>query len=268
MQKKKREEILSHLSRYKQYELGVYDCGPWWKNSKEYPHILPLHRFDANIINKGFQGELLELVSLKDRHLGIHHLNSSQALAINLFGPFVVTGMLSVLSRSFGEVFGRGSCQFEHIEEETEGTNFDFFIQTRSQKFFFEVKYTEDRFGNAKDDEHHNRKYDQIYKVKLGQICGISKEEFFKDYQLWRNILYADRGIVIFVIPVFRDDLEKKIENTKRKINRPERVRIAFVEDICEIALNSGNERFADHFIEFRKKYLVTNYKKGTDLFS
>lgn len=49
------------------------------------------------------------------------------------------------------------------------------------------------------------------------KVASISKEEFFKHYQLWRNIIYAVEGLVVFVFVEPRKDLTGAVESAKRK---------------------------------------------------
>ena len=80
MNKKDRETVISHLVNYKTASLGIEANGTWWRNRREYMHILPKRLDEANIIDKGYQSDILELIAEKSRHLGFHHLDSSQAL--------------------------------------------------------------------------------------------------------------------------------------------------------------------------------------------
>jgi len=260
MKKIIRTKILNHLAEYKQNSIGISENGTWWKNQQEYRHILPQKFNMKNIIDAGFKSQLLEQISISERHIGFNHLNSSQALALNLFGPFLVASKLASLSLLVGTDYSRCSWKFEHVYNKDEGTNFDLYLEADKQKCFFEVKYTEDRFGAASDDDHHNRKFDLIYRNRLAKITDISKQEFFRDYQLWRNIIYKREGEVIFVIPRFRDDLLKRIEIARTKIDNPQSVKVVFIEDICRLGSSVDDGRFRDHFSEFDKKYLVKNF--------
>jgi len=256
MKKVTRTNILEHLAIYKREVLGVVPNGTWWRNGRVYTHILPSKLSDQNVIDAGFKNELLQLISEKEKHLGFHHLNSSQALAVNLFGPFLTSGRLTPLSKVLGHELVKPIWKFEKVFDPDEGTNFDLFGKTEAKSLFFEVKYTEDRFGSAKDDEHHNNKYREIYLSRLESITSISRKDFFREYQLWRNLLYQDSGVVFFVIPKFREDLLERIEIAKDRTSHAERVKVVFIDDICDVGMSIDNTAFNSHYTEFRKKYL------------
>lgn len=263
MNKEIAEKILSikeNLSIYKKNTLGI-DKNGMWKGS-EYSHILPFDNRYENIINKGFREDLKKLISQDALHFGFPHLNSSQALALNLFGPLVLEGNLSVINnvlevKNNNLISNESEGKFEFIEQANEGTNFDFYIQDKSNKFYFEVKYTENEFGKAKDDLNHQQKYSEFYKKRLKDIVDIKSGDFFKEYQLWRNIIYAKNGYVFLVLPRFRDDLIKKVDDAKEKIKNTEignRVKLLIIDELVEEC--EKNKELKDHYIEFRKKYL------------
>lgn len=251
------KKIKEHLTNYKKQTLKINECGEWWSNHKQYPHILPIKLADKNIINKGC--DLSELSHTIKKHQGFHHLNSSQALALNLFGPLVKCKRLDIIIDIINPM---SNGLFEHIEDENEGTNFDFFIEDSSaNKYFFEVKYSERTFGRTSNDQKHQKKYDQIYIEKLQKISTeVSKEDFFKQYQLWRNIIYAEKGNVYFILPKFRTDLVEKIENAKTLIadnDIKNRINILYIDDIVKRAKNVP--KLKEHYEEFEKKYLMIN---------
>ena len=247
-------KIRNHLKKYKENKLGIKECGKWWKNNKEYGHILPFDKKFKNIIQSGFYKQLKTLLETDSVHLGFHHLNSSQALALNLFGPLVVTKHLNLIDSNINTSKGL----FEYIEDHQENTNFDFFIDNPADKnYYFEVKYTESCFGKAQDDKRHRQKYIEIYEPKLNSIANITEEEFYQEYQLWRNIIYAHKGIVNFVLPKFRDDLITAVKKTKEKIiNKAlsNRVRIILIDDLVERCKKVPE--LNEHYTEFENKYL------------
>jgi len=52
---------------------------------------------------------------------------------------------------------------FEHVADEEEGTNFDFFILFASgHRVYIEVKFAESSFGTCVDDAQHRSKLDSI----------------------------------------------------------------------------------------------------------
>ena len=165
------QKVKESLGRYKEQNLEILDCGEWWKNHKQYKYILPIEKKYDNIIDKGFKENLIAIIPKDKLHLGFHHLNSSQALAINLFGPLIITNNLKVIDSEFGVLDLHSD--FEYVENQKEGTNFDFYLGCQDKRNFFEVKYSEQKFGNAKDDPSHQQKFAEIYKSDLGEISDI-----------------------------------------------------------------------------------------------
>ncbi len=252
------EKIIEHLTKYKEQTLNINECGNYWKDQEQYyHHILPIKLADKNIINKGC--DLSELLHTIKKHQGFHHLNSSQALALNLFGPLVKCKRFDIIDN----INPLSNSHFEYIEDKIEKTTFDFFIEDScsANKYFFEVKYTEHDFGYTDNDQKHQIKYEQIYRGKLQKISAkVSKEDFFEQYQLWRNIIYAEKGNVYFILPKFRTDLVEKIENAKTLIadnDIKNRINILYIDDIVKRAKNVPELK--EHYEEFEKKYLVIN---------
>ena len=247
-------KIITHLGDYKEESLKISECGEWWGNKKKYRYILPIAEKYENIIDAGFKEDLKNLISNNSVHLGFHHLNSSQALALNLLGPLVITKNLKIIDLS--EDFDNNTASFEYIEDKNEQTNFDFFVTSQNNKNYFEVKYTEHNFGSANDDKNHRQKYLEIYKSQLENISNISEKEFFKNYQLWRNIIYAQKGNVYFVLPRFREDLFARVKDAKEKILNPEindRVKVLIIDDL--VAKCKEKPDLQKHYEEFEKKY-------------
>ena len=247
--------IKEHLASYKVNTLNIAENGTWWKNDKQYQHILPKSKYVKNVIDKGFQKELLSLISAKDLHLGFHHLNSSQALALNLFGPLIFTNNLSLIGNILKiDISDNDKSKFEFIENLNENTNFDYFIKGKSINIYFEVKYTENNFGNAKDDNEHQEKYFRLYKDRLAKITNITRKQFLNNYQLWRNILYSENGYIVFVLPEFRKDLIDIVDSTKKSLINKEYIKILKIEDI--ISKCKQIDLLKNHYIEFENKYL------------
>ena len=251
-----KKKLYGHLAYYKDHRLEIKRNGIWKRNGKEYPHILPCNQTDANLIDCGYFNELKDLKSSIKLHSDFHHLNSSQALAFNLMVPIQCEKMYTTLLSLIGESDDVEEFHFEYVEDEMENTNFDFFIKSRNSKYYFELKYTENRFGSAKDDQRHNQKYQTIYKSRLEKIVKIDKKEFFKRYQLWRNLIYTKNGIVVFVLPKFRKDIADEIELAKEKMFKKDSVKILFIDDLCLNLISCKNEKIATHYREFYNKYL------------
>lgn len=257
----KMEDIYQHLAEYKRNVLGITENGEWRK--KPYKHILPKEHLNKNLIQSKYYNDLLNLT--KDPsitlHKGFHHLNSSQALCFNLFVPMIEENAFQPLFDLISINDDFKYHKFEYIFDYKENTNFDFFIEGKNTKYFFEVKYTEANFGSAANDKKqkhkHEIKYNNIYKERLAKITNISMEIFFRDYQLWRNLIYTDQGIVVFVIPEFREDLHEKINDAKSKMKNYQNVEVLFIEKICKTYQQINIGEFESHYSEFYNKYFA-----------
>lgn len=253
-----KQQVLKHLAEYKRHKLGIDASGVWWGNGLPYDHILPLHEANKNLISEFYGQPLVDLVFSQrvKPHPGFHHLNSSQALTVNLFGPLELEKNYEACGRLIGTTLPEPHGLFEHVENYDEGTNFDFFIQSQQAKYFFEVKYTEDRFGAAKDDARHREKFERIYKDMLRPIVAIDRKEFFRKYQLWRNIAYSSMGTVVFVLPRFRRDLIDEVRLASERIAEPDSVKILLIDELSEELERSCWPALSGHNTEFFRKYL------------
>ena len=90
----------------------------------------------------------------------------------------------------------------------------------------------------------------------------ISEEDFFEEYQLWRNIRFAVKDknhTTCFLFPKFRNkDLAKTVEAAKAKCRKDvrDRIKIIFADDVVNAMRKSGNKDLKAHYDEFYKKYL------------
>ena len=250
-----RERIIKHLADYKIKILKIDKNGIWRK--KKYPHILPKEDWKKNIIPQTeYDQKIISEIKNKNikLHQGFHHLTSSQALCFNLFYPiFFAEKFDLLLDKKLHKDY-----IFEYIKDENENTNFDLYVETNQAKYYFEIKYTENEFGKAKNDKRHEDKYEKIYKDKLKKFTGVTMEIFFRYYQLFRNLIYDD-GYNIFVFPKDRSDLKDTIkyviENHCKE--QEEHIIILPIEEIVEIMLGSSDNKLIKHYELFRKKYLL-----------
>lgn len=204
------EKLLEHLKDYKIQKLKIPESGTFKSNGKlvKKDHILPKEKESKNLLDEGFHKDELkvyeELKKEKKLHRYFHHLNSSQAMAINFLEPLIQKDMLSyVLSNDKSKVCEEFFEYELHNDETFEKkphtkTNFDFFIKTNSKRHFYEFKYTEASFGSAKKDEIHSQKYEKVYKPALKKVCKTIPEEkqFLNEYQLWRLFCHLQYGDV------------------------------------------------------------------------
>lgn len=278
--KKYNELIKDHLASYKSNRLGISQDGIWKNNNKEYKHILPEPLYKLNIIET-FRKEFWEYFKTGQKeaikkHQDSHHLNSSQAMAFNLFFPFIYANKLSILIDSLeiepcGEVLEN---TFEKIEWSEEGTNFDFFIRFNSHiNILFELKFSENEFGRAKNDDSHLKKYNKIYKPALKDIMipdfGDS-QQFFKNYQIIRNLIYLGRGInnyVVFIFPEQNHDLKSGEAVILKSVSDKykNKVRIIYLENLVQRILNGLSykdyHKLITHFELFQEKYILMHHR-------
>ena len=153
------------------------------------------------------------LESLPSLHLDFHHLNSSQAMAFNLFFPFFgmqgncTTSLLTALglAERVGEIC---RWEFEAIPDAAEGTNVDFLAGfVDGARLFVEVKLTETEFSSCQNDEAHRNKLQNVYTPRLQDKVtegALAEANFFRHYQLFRNVshLNLDAGdVLVLVVP-------------------------------------------------------------------
>jgi hypothetical protein len=97
-----RNMACEHLAQYKVHALGMQEDGLFHHRGRGIPkaHILPIVHRDRNILESyrvRFWSSTYSQVRL---HRFFHHLNSSQALCINLFYPLIDNGHDIVHKRS------------------------------------------------------------------------------------------------------------------------------------------------------------------------
>ena len=261
-------DIYFNLEKYKKEKLGILKSGFYKKNNSEIEkgHILPKEAIERNLLDTEYLQALKayynEIKTRKKIHRYFHHLNSSQALTLNLFVPVVEEKLYKKITNCEKPIILK---RFEYLEKESfetnYKTNFDFFFQSEIDKYFFEVKYTEQRFGPAKSDISHNYKFQKEYQPIINIICSqsVNETDFFKDYQLWRNICYSIYGHVYFVIPKFRTDLQSQIEAfiSHLRPNYREKIHIFIIDDFVTEMINIKNMKLSNHYKEFRRKYLL-----------
>ena len=206
------DSLKAHLADYKHNQLGVFEDGLWSRNSQPYPHILPLELRQLNIVApiRAAFWEYAEREGLSlQLHRDFHHLNSSQALAFNLFFPFVALAwsqpqlLLAALGLDGKQVASFG---FEVVPDPQEGTNFDFLaIFSDDTRLFVEVKLAETEFGRCEPDARHEEKRQSLYVGRLADkvipTC-LESPAFFSSYQLLRNLSHlSPADTLILLVP-------------------------------------------------------------------
>lgn len=268
--------VWEHLGRYRQHALKISAKGTY--RGGIYDHILPQEHYRANLLepvrDRFWEYASNEMVGLRPLtghlHKYFHHLNSSQAMCFNLFYPFLVEAsgtnqLVQILLGQMDEV--AAEARFEHVICAEEGTNFDFFIRCASgRKLLFECKFTETEFGQAKADQRHRDKLEQIYKPMLrgkAKLEALQESTFFKHYQLLRNAAHVNpknRDHLFIIFPRGNPGVESPLVKKAGKIYElledamHSSVSILLLEDI--ISRIEERHGLNGHWSLFREKYL------------
>ena len=241
------KDLQRHLTAYKGLRLGVREAGIFLHKGKEVRcgHILPKELKWLNVIEP-FRSEIRTyLDEHKDikLHKYFHHLNSSQAFALNLFFPFFEDGASSsstllLALRVPGELV---QWRLEYLPDPDEGTNVDVAWKGPSGAWTYcEVKLSEQEFGQASDDPRHLRKLKKIYGPTLAPLCSgelLEPRTFFEHYQILRNVWLAAReptASTVFLLPkqnaALWEPLRRVMDALQPSLRA--RVHIAEVEDV------------------------------------
>ena len=255
-----RKKMMEHLIHYKQCILHDNENGNGIK------HVFTDPR--KNLIGgKGFDDELTDCIRKLNANGTLRndftHMTSSQAFTINFFTPLIAEKKLSMLG-PFCHDAEFPFCAYEYVKDPAEETQFDFYVsgQNGIPTVSVEVKYSEDRFGDAIDDDNHLEKYSKIYGPLMSQTASVPENqyEFFEYYQLWRNILYATKNPgqhVCFLFPAFRKDLKGRVNYilTKCKEGIKPFIHVIYADCVVEELIALGG-RLGDYYTEFKRKYL------------
>lgn len=262
-----KQKILTRLAKYKKDKLGISENGVWINQDGEeieYQHILPAKDILENLIHSAFYESMMKTYNKKKEliHPGFKNLNSSQAFCFNFFQPIIDNDLYYVLLEK--QELRNLKINYEYEKENDDETQFDFYIHNDLFKASFEVKYTEDTFGYT-DYDSHKDKWESIYKEKVEKLLGKDKlrpEDFFSDYQIWRNILFTlDKAHhTYFLYPRFRkDDLTPVIERVLERFPElKERVSCLYADDFVDkiIKTEKYSKELKEHYQEFKSKYL------------
>lgn len=236
-------------------------------------HILPLEDSNKSAAKKraaAMQKYLNIDVSnylgskLKGLHQYSHHLNSSQTLCIQFFSAlidgeyphFTAKQELVELLKTIGISIHEGAeCKFEYTEQdkdkyrfkihnqerkevnEYEGTSFDFHIKDNDVEVYFEIKFTEDGFGKANNDQRHEEKAEQYTKLLPPSIKPTpTVDELLTHYQLFRNIIRAtdEKKYVVFITDANNPSTENEKTEFIAKFGEPNNVLFLTWQEIRE----------------------------------
>jgi hypothetical protein len=272
-------KLNGHLVEYKRETLRVEESGSWIARGKnvQHPHILPKERAALNLLPVYRQAcnDYLRTARPKiKKHQYFHHLNSSQAMCLNLFFPFQSdASLIPILLDALRLPQGAPKGEFEKVFDTEENTNFDFFLDYGDgfDKVFFELKLSEQGFGTAKRslwDEKYQAKFVRHYQPHLEGFVPpkwLEQEEFLNHYQILRNLSYLRRhpgSKLYFIFPKANESLAKSEQAITELGTLPwiqDRMFIVHLESLINqlISRTVADGRLLDHLHDFRQKYIV-----------
>ncbi|OGP92377.1 MAG: hypothetical protein A2157_08140 [Deltaproteobacteria bacterium RBG_16_47_11] len=261
-----------HLAEYKANRLGVREAGIYRKTGRAYQHLLPSNLRYLNLL-ESIRAEFREYLHHNPAvrlHADFHHLNSSQALAFNLFYPFLSAGgeIARLIAQALGLVGDIREWHFEYVPDAEEGTNVDVAWQNSDGIWAFcEVKLSESEFGSAKPDQRHEKKFREIYSPRLRGLVDerlLEFHEFCQHYQLLRNIslLATHSGShVVFLIPEQNNALIPALNAVLDSLvaSVRHRVHVAYLEKVLISIKNHGtlNPELKLYAGQLEEKYVV-----------
>jgi hypothetical protein len=264
--------LRKHLAEYKAKRLGIREAGVYRKTGRAYRHLLPSNLRYLNLL-ESIRAEFREYLRHSPTvrlHPDFHHLNSSQALAFNLFYPFLSAG--GEAARSMAQALGlEGDIRewhFEYVPDAEEGTNVDVAWQNSDGAWAFcEVKLSEGEFGSAKPDQRHEKKFREIYSPRLHGLVDerlLEFNEFCRHYQLLRNIsllaTHSDSHVV-FLIPEQNSALGPALHAVLGSLAASvrHRVHVAYLEKVLVSIKNHRtlNPELKLYAAQLEEKYVV-----------
>lgn len=158
--------------------------------------------------------------------------------------------------------------EFEYTPDGPTRTNFDFYLElSNKMKFYMEIKYTENGFGSISPDSNYPDRYDREWtKFYCSQVRNsvhlknMSSEDFYKNYQINRNLAYIknDLDYVVFIYPFDNTSLYNSKYQGK-KLNEVKIKNFFQIDwhELCDMTLDITNgTEFYSHYLEFKEKYL------------
>ncbi len=264
------KRIKQHLESYKNKHFPDHTHGTW--RNKAYKHILPNNDEDRylNILPE-YREQIKRYLSAENisLHYAFHHLNSSQAMCLNFFYPLYQNKSLEFLTTrilNVSEEINYDTVSFEKKGEErgfgTRPTYFDFYFETKSKKkFYFEIKYSENGFGQGKVN---NERYTNFYAKHLNQILkqGTFNEQiFYKNYQIFRNLIHINQSsYVVFVYPKKNRGVMRGLDKGKEFLNleyHEHLVEITWEELYTAAKKSLNSKKILTQVADFKDKYMV-----------
>jgi hypothetical protein len=267
------QKLLAQLVVYKRKALPGAADGTRTHDGEARPHghVLPRESFQANIL-PGIREPFWQWFEAQAPRLTLresfHHLDSTQAMAFNLFFPFLEEGRVaSRLLKVLGVQDGEYQGHFEKVLDPEENTSFAFCMQADpGETLFFDVKLSDEGFGVCADDEGHGEKLERHYRPHLKDHVDakwLAAPKFVENYELMRKLSYLGRypnSGMAFILPKANErlkDAEEEIKHIVSKALAP-RVAILYLEYLVERILEAtaDDATLHEHFLAFRDKYI------------
>lgn len=266
------DRLAKHLSEYRSSVLEVVEPGIFHYRGREIPkeHILDPGSKWLNIL-PGARDQVKAFVSNRPTlklHRYFHHLNSSQALALNLFVPFFDGDResASYLLRALGQAGTLKRWEIESVPDPEEGTNIDVTWEAvDGTHTVCEVKLSEAEFGATSTDERHLAKLRDVYRPLLEQHLPepcLNASTFCSNYQVFRNVwhmLRLENSSLLFLLPRANrglwDGLPTTLETFPEAVRS--RINILALEDVLgRLCADGGCDPVLESHAEgLRRKY-------------
>jgi hypothetical protein len=263
------DDLRRHLTEYKKLCLGISELGVFHHRGRDLlcSHILPVQNAALNLFEEA--RHFRQIYPNVKLHRYFHHLNSSQAFAINLFFPFFSgkPEAASALLRALGSPGVFASWEPEWVPDRIEGTNIDVCWRTESgATTFCEVKLSETDFGKAPDDRRHREKF-PAYRDRLIphlEAVKLERAAFFDAYQFNRNVYHMacdDRARLIFLLPRANAVLWERLKQLLNGVVPSTQARISGVAIEDVIAALCADEECPKEMREYaarlKQKYVI-----------
>lgn len=267
-----RDKACAHLSDYRERTLGL-PAGSFLYRGRDIPkgHILPRKYLRHNVLEPYRDRFFASKHGKIKLHQYFHHLNSSQALCINLLFPALAERQHSALINALGlRINSPFQPCFESestVEIAKRRTSFDFHLKTQDEDVFVEVKYTEEGFGAASDDLEHRQKFVDTYAPLLKASPFLTRAcrdctFFLKNYQVLRNLVHiTEKSQVVFLFPKANDVVAEQAAQARESFlteQGKQRLHIRFLEDVVSTFIESCVAHpLRNHYEKVREKYLA-----------
>ncbi len=267
------DTLRAHFGDYKCQGLGISEPGEFQHRGKilKKHHILPREHAQLNILEPYRAAFFSSEYSKFELHRYFHHLNSSQALCINLFYPLIAENRLGALLKGIDIETGEGwIAAFEEpssVETARHPTNFDLHLHHADVgDIYFELKYTELEYGKAPVDAEHQKKFRSVWLPMIQASTCLTprcQEEtvFLENYQLLRLFSHlSETTHVVLVLPAANRDIAIAARKACDMLLTEEgrsRVSIVYLEDLVgDLARECAGSPLSDYYDQFKSKYL------------